>query len=437
MRSIKGYLACVIILCVLLHVSQIIKGAHEAFVREIQEASQTTETRDGVKPHALCADGVDDPEGFHVRTDLDNLTWDTLKATYPDLREGGRWSPANCTARHRLAVVIPYRNRDAHLRGFLYNMHAFLQRQRMDYQIFVVEQWGNSTFNRAKLLNIGFLEARRMAPELDCYTFHDVDTVPEDLRLKYVCPEGDRTATHLGVAIQKQEYRLPYPEFAGGITLFSDKQYARLNGMSNRFWGWGGEDDDFWLRFHDAQMVLVRPPAETSHMRSFVDVTPDKGNDPNSCRHKLIDAGRKIWREDGLADIKYRLVSVSSEPSGTPLYTRILVDVVTKQDIDVAKQTRRMFGCSGLRMDDASGKPIIIQSLANKKLVSAKKRDDDDALSANHDEADESEVFSLVENADGTVSFQSMGYGLFVTVDLSRDAALISSSDSADYFVPY
>lgn len=93
------------------------------------------------------------------------------------------------------------------MRGFLYNMHAFLRRQRMDYQIFVVEQWGNSTFNRAKLLNIGFLEARRMAPELDCYTFHDVDTVPEDLRLKYVCPEGDRTATHLGVAIQKQEYR--------------------------------------------------------------------------------------------------------------------------------------------------------------------------------------------------------------------------------------
>ncbi|KAH7668080.1 hypothetical protein AAVH_43085, partial [Aphelenchoides avenae] len=91
-----------------------------------------------------------------------------------------------------------------------------------------------------------------------------------------------------------------------------------------------------------------------------------------------------------------------------------------------------MFGCSGLRMDDTSGKPIIIQSLANKKLVSAKKRDDDDALAANHDEADESEVFNLVENGDGTVSFQSMGYGLFVTVDLNHGAALIPSSDSAE-----
>lgn len=70
--------------------------------------------------------------------------------------------------------------------------------------------------------------------------------------------------------------------------------------------------------------------------------------------------------------------------------------------------------------------------MANKKLVSAKKRDDDDALAANHDEADESEVFNLVENGDGTVSFQSMGYGLFVTVDLNHGAALIPSSDSAE-----
>lgn len=86
-------------------------------------------------------------------------------------------------------------------------MHAFLQRQNMNYQIFVVEQWGNATFNRAKLLNIGFLEARKVAPELGCFAFHDVDTVPEDLRLSYTCAEGDHKAKHLGVAIQKQGYR--------------------------------------------------------------------------------------------------------------------------------------------------------------------------------------------------------------------------------------
>lgn len=86
-------------------------------------------------------------------------------------------------------------------------MHRFLQRQHMDYQIFVVEQWGNATFNRAKLLNVGFLEARRLAPELDCYAFHDVDTVPEDLRLTYTCANGNHRAKHLGVAIQKQGWR--------------------------------------------------------------------------------------------------------------------------------------------------------------------------------------------------------------------------------------
>jgi len=53
---------------------------------------------------------------------------------------GGSWTPNNCTSRHRIAVVVPYRDRQQHLRVFLRHMHPFLQRQMLDYTIYVVEQ---------------------------------------------------------------------------------------------------------------------------------------------------------------------------------------------------------------------------------------------------------------------------------------------------------
>ena len=64
-------------------------------------------------------------------------------------------------------------------------------------------QAGNLAFNKAKLMNIGFLEAIKDA-DYDCVVFHDVDLLPEDDRLLYHC--GD-TPRHLSVAIDKYGYR--------------------------------------------------------------------------------------------------------------------------------------------------------------------------------------------------------------------------------------
>ena len=56
-----------------------------------------------------------------------------------------------------------------------------LQRQRQQYQIFVINQDDNNTFNRAMLLNVGYREAEKM-DSWDCFIFHDVDLIPEDDR---------------------------------------------------------------------------------------------------------------------------------------------------------------------------------------------------------------------------------------------------------------
>lgn len=44
-------------------------------------------------------------------------------------------------------------------------------------------------------------------------------------------------------------FRLPYDANFGGVTAMTKEQYEAVNGFSNSFFGWGGEDDDFYNRF--------------------------------------------------------------------------------------------------------------------------------------------------------------------------------------------
>ena len=40
---------------------------------------------------------------------------------------GGSWTPGSCGARHRVAIIIPYRDREFHLKILLNHLHAILQ----------------------------------------------------------------------------------------------------------------------------------------------------------------------------------------------------------------------------------------------------------------------------------------------------------------------
>ena len=67
-------------------------------------------------------------------------TWETIAEANAVVRPGGEWSPADCRNTEKVAIVVPYRDREQHLRIFLNHMHPILRRQRISYRIFVVEQ---------------------------------------------------------------------------------------------------------------------------------------------------------------------------------------------------------------------------------------------------------------------------------------------------------
>ena len=62
------------------------------------------------------------------------------RAHHNDLHPGGAWQPRDCISKHRVAIVIPYRDRLGHLRILLHFLIPVLQRQKINFRIFVVEQ---------------------------------------------------------------------------------------------------------------------------------------------------------------------------------------------------------------------------------------------------------------------------------------------------------
>jgi hypothetical protein len=57
-----------------------------------------------------------------------------------NIAEGGAWQPSECVSQHQVAIIVPFRNRTMQLWIFLSYMHPFLQKQMLNYRIFVIEQ---------------------------------------------------------------------------------------------------------------------------------------------------------------------------------------------------------------------------------------------------------------------------------------------------------
>jgi hypothetical protein len=134
----------------------------------------------------------------------------------------------------KLSIIVPYRDRESHLKEFIPHMKNSGILEGIDYEILIVEQDDNP-FNRGKLLNVGAVES----PDADYYVFHDVDMLPVESSYTY-----SDIPTHLASMAEQFGWRLPYEGYFGGVTLFDKESFYKINGYANNYWGWGCEDDD-------------------------------------------------------------------------------------------------------------------------------------------------------------------------------------------------
>ena len=199
------------------------------------------------------------------------LNWEgmNLPDTTQELLSKSLIPPPGPIKRYRdqkLAVVIPYRNRKAHLIEMIPHLKKTLKRDVDTFSIFIVEQGGTALFNRGKLFNSA---VRLIRDSFDYFCFHDIDFVPLKVDYRF-CPYPLRPYTFtLGDKAYPKEFDqsklsailenqfIPsstsiraevYPHLFGGVILIEKEAFKKVGGYSEVFEFWGYEDLDFLLR---------------------------------------------------------------------------------------------------------------------------------------------------------------------------------------------
>lgn len=323
-RSLHGYRARVIFVClcscVILLVYQYIISISSAKVISLQEIPQN------LVPSIKNLLTVENKQFCKISPNLINGTWPVKYTNVTNLylenlairnniELGGCWRPQSCKSQHRVAIVIPYRARPVQLNDFLAHMHPFLQFQQLDYQIFIVEQTDERPFNRAKLFNIGFKEAEQIS-SFHCFIFHDVDLLPLNINNIYGCTKLPR---HLSANIDVFDYKVPYDWIFGGAIAILKDQFLSVNGFSNKFFGWGGEDDDFFNRVTRNGTTICRFEPKISRYTML----SHKKETPNEDRYYYLSTGERRYETDGLNSLRYTVKKFEL----LSLYTHVIVDV--------------------------------------------------------------------------------------------------------------
>ena len=214
--------------------------------------------------------------------------------------------PADYAA--RLAIVIPYRDREQHLSRLVPHLVTFFERDRfakaIPYEIHIAEQAPGRTFNRGAIKNAGFAIAHANA---DYVVFHDVDYVP-------VWADYSRVHEPTSLITWGVEGAAGEPSNTPGcVVALPVDDFVRINGYSNDYWEWGFEDVDLQQRIrraglhwgkrdgtftalqhaHHGITADGKPNLETQHTRAIYLAKGAQG-----------DAG---FGGDGLSTLKFRV----------------------------------------------------------------------------------------------------------------------------------
>ena len=97
------------------------------------------------------------------------------------------------------------------------------------------------------------------------------------------------------------------------------EQFAKVNGFSNSFWGWGGEDDDMSNRIRHANYHISRYPINISRYKML----NHKKEKANPKRYDRLNSGVSKYLTDGLNSIKYEIYKYNK----FPLFTWFLIEL--------------------------------------------------------------------------------------------------------------
>ena len=159
---------------------------------------------------------------------------------------------------HKAGIIVPYRDREYHLKIFIPKIVEILKFRNINYHIYLIEQEVGKSFNRGKLLNIGTIYS--IMDGCDYLVYHDIDTIPISTDIFYNYPG------------EKINHIFGYTLSVGGVTSIPVSIIERINGYYNNFWGWGFEDMDLKFKLEMCGLTID----ETDGIFSDMDIDKNK-----------------------------------------------------------------------------------------------------------------------------------------------------------------
>lgn len=204
-------------------------------------------------------------------------------------------------------IVVPYRNRELHLKEFLNYMDNYFK-NNTEFQILVVEQYDDKPFNRGLLLNIG--SKYGIDTSFDYIIHHDVDLLPNEEMKPYYLYQDIKFPIHLGWR-WKRVYN--FNSYLGGVISFPKKTFEIINGYPNNFWGWGGEDDSLYNRIATNNINVIRP--NTGNYTDLIHNAPYRKDKKQSLiKRDNILKDLKDWKKNGFNNVQntYKFINIET-----------------------------------------------------------------------------------------------------------------------------
>jgi beta-1,4-galactosyltransferase 1 len=206
-------------------------------------------------------------------------------------------------------ILIPYRNREAHLDYFIKNTVPLFKEHLPNSKVVIIEQTEGKLFNRGMLLNVGFKEYENKTK----YFFtHDVDMNPSLEIIKSIYTKED---------IEMFRVKLIHNLCLGGIIKFKHDVIFDINGFPNNIWGWGIEDRALYYRCCMKNVRITNNPYQSfkimPHKSNAVQYAGEKKQISDMWCKNYINKLDDIQKEEmimgsGLNNLEYKIVTKKS-----------------------------------------------------------------------------------------------------------------------------
>jgi predicted glycosyltransferase involved in capsule biosynthesis len=203
--------------------------------------------------------------------------------------------------KNKLLIIVPYRNREKHLLEFIKYIIPAITQQNIKAKIVIVEQDDTNPFNRGLLCNVGF---HHFYKDFDYVCFHDVDMIGDPFDYSY---EEIPTLLSSLKKMPDGSFQDSYKNYFGGVILFPNNLFLKINGFSNVYWGWGCEDDDLYLRCYSFRVKTQKKPCKyytLQHKKNFELISYKKNYSTLIFQYKLPkDQKLKSFSSNGISNI--------------------------------------------------------------------------------------------------------------------------------------